>query len=103
MSKIINKPRRGPLPKARTDVDLNSDVDVLQRHIGEVGESATTVDDLQGVGLVTQTSDGSYAADRKIISGPQGLYDYLDNFTKAQAPGVRATEDLNQLLRRVRR
>jgi hypothetical protein len=76
----MRKPRRGPPPIARTDVDLNSDVDILQRRIGDGEESATTVQDLKSAGVVTQTSDGSLAVTKTAVGGPQGLYDYLKGF-----------------------
>jgi len=62
---------------ARTIVDLNSDVDVLQRRIGDGTESATTVEDLAKAGIITRASDGSITARPKAIGGPQGLYDFL--------------------------
>lgn len=76
----LRKPERGPIPMARTLVDLNSDVDVLQRHVGEQGESAATVEDLASVGLVQRATDGSIIATPKAIGGPQGLYDFLKGY-----------------------
>lgn len=79
-SKGLRTPERGPVPMARTLVDLNSDVDVLQRRIGEQGESAATVGDLAGVGIVQRATDGSIIATPKSIGGPQGLYDFLKGY-----------------------
>ena len=76
----LKRPERGPVPMARTLVDLNSDVDVLQRHVGEQGESAATVGDLARVGLVQQATDGSIISTPKTTGGPQGLYDFLKGF-----------------------
>lgn len=76
----MKRPERGPIPMARTLVDLNSDVDVLQRRVGEQSDSAATVGDLSGVGLVQRASDGSIVATPKAIGGPQGLYDFLKGY-----------------------
>jgi len=78
--KGLKRPERGPIPMARTLVDLNSDVDVLQRHIGEQSESAATVGDLASVGIVQRATDGSIIATPKSIGGPQGLYDFLKGY-----------------------
>jgi hypothetical protein len=80
MSKVPKRPERGPIPVARTQVDLNTDVDILQRRIGELGESATTVDDLATAGVVQRASDGSLVTSTIQIGGPQGLYDFLKGF-----------------------
>jgi hypothetical protein len=77
---MFSRPERGPIPMARTLVDLNSDVDVLQRRIGERGESAATVGELGSVGLVSQATDGSIVATKTIIDGPQNLYNFLKDF-----------------------
>lgn len=76
----VKRPERGPVPMARTLVDLNSDVDVLQRRIGEQDESAATVGDLTSVGIVQRATDGSIIATPKAIGGPQGLYDFLKGY-----------------------
>jgi hypothetical protein len=76
----LREARRGPKPIARTAEDLNSDVDVLQRRVGEATESAATVGDLSRAGIITQTSDGSYTANRNAIAGTQGLYEFLKDF-----------------------
>jgi hypothetical protein len=65
---------------ARTLVDLNSDVDVLQRRIGVDTQSAATVEDLANVGLVKRASDGTIVATTRAVGGPQGLYDFLKGF-----------------------
>lgn len=76
----LKKPERGPIPVARTLVDLNTDVDVLQRRVGEQGESAATVEDLSRVGLIQRATDGSIISEPKNIGGPQGLYDFLKGY-----------------------
>jgi hypothetical protein len=76
----LKRPERGPIPMSRTLLDLNSDVEVLQRRIGERSESATTVGDLGSVGLITQATDGSLVASRTVIDGPQNLYNFLKDF-----------------------
>lgn len=78
--KGLRKPERGPMPMARTLVDLNSDVDVLQRRVGEQSESAATVGDLASVGIVQRATDGSIIATPKAIGGPQSLYDFLKGY-----------------------
>jgi hypothetical protein len=55
-------------------------VDILQRRIGELGESATTVDDLATAGVVQRASDGSLVTTPVQIGGPQGLYDFLKGY-----------------------
>jgi hypothetical protein len=65
---------------ARTIVDLNSDVDVLQRRIGDAAESATTVEDLANVNLIKRASDGTIVTSTIQTGGPQGLYDFLKGF-----------------------
>ena len=81
MSKGLRKPERGPTPVTKTVVDLNTDVEILQRRIGERGESATTVSDLASVGLVRQADDGSVIASPvQIGGGPQALYNFLKGF-----------------------
>lgn len=77
----LRKPDRGPIPMARTLVDLNSDVDVLQRRAGEWGDSAATVEDLSRVGVLQQATDGSIIAEPKNVGGPQGLYDFLKGYS----------------------
>jgi hypothetical protein len=76
----VARPERGPVPMSRSLVDLNSDVDVLQRRIGEQQDSAATIEDLAKVGIVRQATDGSIIATPKNIGGPQALYDYLKGF-----------------------
>lgn len=80
MKKLIKRPERGPVPIAKTIVDLNTDVDVLTRRIGEVAESAATVEDLANAGIVTRATDGSLTANPQAVGGPQGLYDFLKGY-----------------------
>jgi hypothetical protein len=61
-------------------VDLNNDVDVLQRRVGDEADSATTVEDLARVNLVKRASDGTIVSSTLTIGGPQGLYDFLKGF-----------------------
>jgi hypothetical protein len=75
--KGMKKPERGPIPMARSMIDLNSDVDILQRRIGEVDDSSTTVEDLTRAGVVKKDADGGIVANSKPLGGPQGLYDFL--------------------------
>jgi hypothetical protein len=81
MNKGMQKPIRGPVPVTKTEEDLHADVEILQRRIGERGDSATTVSDLASVGLVRQAEDGSVIATPvQTGGGPQGLYDFLKGF-----------------------
>ena len=73
----MKRPERGPIPMARSMVDLNSDVDVIQRRIGDEEDSAATVGDLTSTGVVTRAADGTIIANSKPVGGPQGLYDFL--------------------------
>jgi hypothetical protein len=65
---------------ARTLTDLNNDVDVLQRRLGEQEESAATIEDLEDVGLVTKASDGTVVAAVKEIGGAQALQDFVKGY-----------------------
>ena len=77
----LDRPERGPIPVAKTIVDLHTDVEILQRRVGERGESAATVGDLASVGLVRQADDGSViSTPTQTGGGPQGLYDFLKGY-----------------------
>jgi hypothetical protein len=76
----LRRPERGPIPVTRSLVDLNSDVDVLQRRIGDQQDSAATIEDLASVGIVQQATDGSIIATPKNVGGPQNLYNFLKGF-----------------------
>jgi hypothetical protein len=73
-------PERGPTPVDRNPVNLNTDVDVLQRRLGTTEESAATIEDLSDAGVITKTSDGSYAVKPVVVDGPQSLYNFLKGF-----------------------
>lgn len=76
----MRRPDRGPTPVAKTPVDQNTDVDILLRRIGRDEKSAVVIDDLEAAGLVTRTSEGTLAATKTVIDGPQNLYNFLKRY-----------------------
>jgi hypothetical protein len=74
---IMSRPGRGPTPVDRNDITLNADVDILQRRLGTPEESAATIADLSDAGVITKTSDGTFAVTPVKVNGPQSLYNFL--------------------------
>ena len=67
-------------PIARNTATLDEDLDVLDRRSGELKHSATKVEDLTALGVVTQTTQGSYSAAPTSIQGGQNLNNFLKRY-----------------------
>lgn len=62
---------------ARNGVDIDTELDTLQRNTGDPAQSAAKVQDLVDAGVLRQDSTGQVITQAKTISGAQKLQSFL--------------------------